>query len=323
MSSSHSQSDHANDSAGTFPVAVFESRSAGFNQQVVREFRAKNGRISGQIGGAAILLLSTVGARSKRDHTVPLHYVRDGDRLLVVAFDGDSGRRPAWYHNLLAHPMVHVETGTEAYGAVAIPAEGQDRFRLFARIAREAPEYADHQSRAFRPIPVVALERSYTMAGLDTVTTLAEGLVAIHNWLRGLLRHVRAQSDEYFAAEAGHPGSAREAAPALTLQLRQHCLAFCTALHGHHTDEDARILPDVERRYPQLRRTLERLRDEHRSVARIQAELAGLLADIRTADPDHFRAALARMCAELEAHLDYEEEALIPALADIPLPSSR
>jgi deazaflavin-dependent oxidoreductase (nitroreductase family) len=293
------------------------------NQQVVREFRAKNGRIGGQPSGAAMLLLTTVGARSGREHTVPLRYVRDGDRLLVVASGDGSARQPAWYHNLLAHPMVQVETGTETYGAVAVPAEGKDRHRLFGRIAREAPAYTDQERRALRPFPVVVLERSYPLAGLDTVTTLADGLVTIHNWLRALLRQVRAESDAHFVAQAAHHRPAGSTTTSLTLQLRQYCLAFCGALHGHHTDEDARILPDVERRHPQLRGALERLRDEHETVARIQGELAELLADIGTADPNVFRAALARMCTELEAHLEYEEEALIPVLAGVPLPSSR
>jgi deazaflavin-dependent oxidoreductase (nitroreductase family) len=304
-------------------VTVAVGKAVEFNRQIVKEFRANHGRVGAQFEGVDLLLLTTVGAKSEQEHTVPVRYVRDGGRLLIVASAGGSLCQPAWYHNLLAHPMVQVETGIETYGAVAVPAEGQERGLLFERVAREAPEYADHQARTTRLLPVVALERSYVVAGLSNVATLADGLVAIHDWLRGLLRHVRAESDAHFAARAAHHGPGDAPEPSLSLQLRQHCLAFCEALHGHHADEDARILPDLERRHPRLHDVLERLRDEHRIVAQIQGELAELLADIRTAEPSRFRTELDRMCTELEAHLDYEEESLIPVLADIPLPSAR
>ena len=41
---------------------------------------------------------------------------------------------------------------------------------------------------------------------------------------------------------------------------------------------------------------------------------------VATADPDLFRAELDRMSRELNAHLDFEEESLIPVLSQIPFP---
>ncbi len=294
--------------------------SNDFTQQIIEEFRANDGRVGGPFEDAVLLLLTTVGAKSGKEHTVPLGYLRDGDRLLVVASAGGSPRHPAWYHNLLAHPMVRVETGTEAYGAVAVPAAGEQREKLFQRVVREAPGYADYQARTDRELPVVALERSHTEAGPGEVTTLAGKLVEIHTWLRGQLRHVRAEAAAYFAERDAHQGPDGAPAPGLGLQLRQHCLAFCEALHGHHASEDTVAFPELERQHPHLRESLERLRGEHRTVARIQGELQALLADIAAAEASGFRAELERMSAELEAHLDYEEESLIPVLADIPLP---
>jgi len=45
-----------------------------------------------------------------------------------------------------------------------------------------------------------------------------------------------------------------------------------------------------------------------------------MLADVGTADPDRFREELDRMAVELEGHLDFEEESLIPIQAAIPFP---
>ncbi|MFD4948151.1 hemerythrin domain-containing protein, partial [Streptomyces sp. NPDC058409] len=117
-----------------------------------------------------------------------------------------------------------------------------------------------------------------------------------------------------------HRGPGGPPAPGLGLQIRQRCLAFCNALEFHHTSEDAHLFPGIARHHPHLTDTFARLADEHRTVARIQGELAALLAGIGITDPERFRAELARMSTELNAHLDYEEEQILPLLADVPWP---
>lgn len=294
-----------------------------FNQPIIEEFRANAGKVGGPFEGGDLLLLTTTGAKSGEEHTVPLGYVRHGDLLLVVASAGGAPRHPAWYHNLLAHPMVRVEIGIETFGAVAVPAEGSRRDGLFEQVVRVAPGYADYQVRTTRTLPVVALERSEPETreeGPSEVTNLADKLLEIHTWLRSQLRHVRAEADAHFTARAAHQGPDAPPAPGLGLQLRQHCLAFCESLEFHHTSEDTYMLPALASEHPHLADTVERLREQHQTVARIQAELLALLDGIGTADPERFRTELDRMSEELRAHLDYEEESLLPILAEIPMP---
>jgi deazaflavin-dependent oxidoreductase (nitroreductase family) len=297
-----------------------EPHISDFNRPIVDEFRANGGRVGGPFEGDDLLLLTTVGARSGREHTTPLGFVRDGDRLLVVGSAGGSPHDPDWYHNLLAHPMVEVEVGTETFGAIAVPAVDAERDRLFGRIVREVPGYGDYQAQVERRLPVVVLEGSFTEAGPDDVANLADKLVEIHTWLRDQLRHVRAAADAHFAARAAHTGPGDPPPVGLNLQIRQHCLAFCESLHFHHSGEDAVMLPGLEQQHPHLRDTIERLREQHGTVAKIQGELEDALADVATADPDRFRAELDLMSQELEAHLDYEEASLLPVLAAIPFP---
>ncbi|WP_369199832.1 nitroreductase/quinone reductase family protein [Streptomyces sp. PU-14G] len=284
----------------------------------MEEFRANSGRVGGPFEGGDLLLLTTTGARTGLEQTSPLGYVRDEDgHLLVVASAGGAPRAPAWYHNLLAHPMARVEVGTESFGAVAVPTEGAERDRLFAHVVRQAPGYADYQARVSRVLPVVRLERSFPDAPF---TGLVDKLLEVHTWLRDQLRHVVAEADAYFAARTERPGGTGAPPAPLGLQLRQHCLAFCESMHTHHVSEDQGAFPVLAEKYPHLAPALARLRAEHRTVDRIRAELERLLADLTTAEPDHFRAELARMTRELEAHLDYEEEVLIPPLSEIPAP---
>lgn len=292
--------------------------SSSFNQSVIDEFRANGGKVGGPFEGGDLLLLTTVGARSGREHTVPLGYVRAEGLLLIVASAAGAAEDPQWYRNLLARPVVGVELGTEVFDAVAVPAEGSRRDRLFAAVVRAAPGYGDYQRHTERLLPVVVLEQPGDTTPRE-VASLADKLLEVHDWLRGQLRHVRAETEAHFADH----GTGAEAPPPLGLQIRQHCLAFCQGLTIHHTGEDQGVFPALAHSHPHLRDTLDRLAEEHRTVARLKDGLVALLAELGSAEPERFRAELARLSAELEAHLDHEERELLPALADIPFPPVR
>ncbi|MEU1282897.1 nitroreductase/quinone reductase family protein [Kitasatospora sp. NPDC005856] len=291
-----------------------------FNLNVIEEFRANGGRVGGPFEGGDLLLLTTTGARSGRPHTVPLGYVRAEGLLLVVASAGGAPEHPQWYRNLLVHPVVRVELGTEAFDTVAfdtvaVPAEGARRERLFAAVVRKAPGYGDYQAHTERELPVVVLERLEPPADGPApvvVRSLADKLLEAHTWLRAQLRHVRQEARSHVP---GRPA-------ALGLQLRQHCLAFCDGLTHHHTGEGSAIFPALARSRPELADVLTRLDEQHRAIGRIKEELVALLAGIAVTEPERLRTELDRMSAELEAHLDFEEAELLPVLAGIPFPPS-
>ncbi|MCX4689021.1 nitroreductase/quinone reductase family protein [Kitasatospora purpeofusca] len=299
--------------------------SLSFDQAVVEEFRARGGRVGGPFEGGDLLLLTTVGERSGREHTVPLGFVRTDGLLLVVASAAGAPEHPQWYRNLLARPLVRVELGTEVFDATAVPAEGDRRERLFEAVVRSAPGYGDYQRHTTRLLPVVVLERPGVGAGIGTeagagadapareVASLADKLLEVHDWLRAQLRQLRAETEAHLTAGAGR-------APTLGLQIRQHCLAFCQGLTVHHTGEDRGVFPALARSHPELRGVLEQLAEEHRTVARLKDELVALVSGLDSAEPEPFRAALARTADELEAHLAHEERELLPALAGIPFP---
>ncbi|GAB3740822.1 hemerythrin domain-containing protein [Nocardiopsis nanhaiensis] len=148
---------------------------------------------------------------------------------------------------------------------------------------------------------------------------LADKLFEVHGWLRDQLRQVRAEAEAYLAEREATGGG--RVPTGLSLQIRQHCLAFCESLHFHHTSEDT-MFPHLAVGYPHLKEPIERLIEEHEAVNRIRAELEGLLADLETADPVRFLAELDRMAEELAAHLEFEEGSLIPTLSEIPFPPS-
>jgi deazaflavin-dependent oxidoreductase (nitroreductase family) len=127
------------------------------NRQLIEQFRADGGV---SMGNRPLLLLTTHGRRTGEPRTSPMMYVRDGDRLLVIASNNGATHDPAWLLNLIADPKVTVEVPGETYTATAVVPHGEERDRLFAGIVKEYPFFAEHQQRAGdRTIRVVVLER--------------------------------------------------------------------------------------------------------------------------------------------------------------------
>ena len=126
-----------------------------YNRKLIEQFRASGG----DLGGRQLVLLTTTGARTGLPRTTPMMYVRDGERVLVLASNAGAARHPDWYHNLVANPAVTVELGGETYPATAEVLTGEDREQTFARIAERYAFFAEHQTGISREIPVVALVR--------------------------------------------------------------------------------------------------------------------------------------------------------------------
>jgi len=130
-----------------------------FNEGVVEQFRANQGQIlTGRFAGRRLLLLTTTGARSGLPRVAPLAFTRDGDNYVVIASKAGSPTHPDWFHNLVRHPQVTVEIGSEVFQANARITHGEERERLFAAQASLMPGFAQYQRMTTRPIPVVVLE---------------------------------------------------------------------------------------------------------------------------------------------------------------------
>ncbi|MET8828646.1 nitroreductase/quinone reductase family protein [Streptomyces sp. NPDC004610] len=297
-----------------------QSSPAALNQQVIAEFRARSGRVGGMFEGAPLLLLTTTGARSGRLHTTPAVYARDGDRLLVFASNAGAPRHPAWYHNLLADPRVSYEIGTgdgrvTRFAATAEPLRGPARERAYEEQCARDPAFTAYRAATTREIPVIVLHRpDFT----DPARTRAIGefLLRVHGELREQLASLLARFDTAPDTPETRP-------------LALHCLTLCTALHGHHTNEDG-AFTDLAHRFPELAPAIERLRRDHTRVAAMVQDIERLAEqlDADPADPAHLRAdpahipanparlraELLTLTADLERHFAYEEEQLLPTL---------
>src|SRR5262249_54850841 len=80
---------------------------------------------------------------------------------------------PDWYHNLVAHPDVTVEVGTDIFAARATVVDGAERDELFASMAAMIPVYAEYQAQITRTIPVVVLTSKEQRPSLSVSSTLS------------------------------------------------------------------------------------------------------------------------------------------------------
>jgi deazaflavin-dependent oxidoreductase (nitroreductase family) len=130
-----------------------------WNDQIIAEFRANEGKVGGPFEGAPMVILTSTGAKTGKPHTNPLMYLPDGDRVVVFASMGGAPENPQWFNNLVANPDAEAEVGTERFKVRAVVTEGEERDRLFEEQKKRYPQFGEYETQTTRTIPVVALER--------------------------------------------------------------------------------------------------------------------------------------------------------------------
>ncbi len=146
--------------ATAVPRAEFRANEQRWNAEVIAEFRANRGEVAAPYPDPPpMLLLHTIGAKSGREHIVPMRGLPDGDAFYVFGSAHGSDRHPDWYYNLLAHPDIVIELGQEIVPMHATEVRGAERDAIFARHAARFPTFADYEQRLARTIPVIRLDR--------------------------------------------------------------------------------------------------------------------------------------------------------------------
>jgi deazaflavin-dependent oxidoreductase (nitroreductase family) len=131
----------------------------GWNQKIIEEFRANDGKVGGYFANMNLLLLHTTGAKSGQKRINPVAYTRQDGKLVVIASKGGAPTNPDWYYNIVANPEVSVEVGTEKFEAQATVVEEPERTRLYDNMAEQYPGFEEYRQKADREIPVITLTR--------------------------------------------------------------------------------------------------------------------------------------------------------------------
>lgn len=121
-------------------------------------YRATNGLIGQRLVNNDMLLLTTTGRKSGNHHTVPLLYLRDQERLIVIASYGGRPNHPSWYENLIADPDAEVQILGSRRTVTARTMDTEERTTWWPEVVAAYGDYAVYQSKTDREIPLVWLE---------------------------------------------------------------------------------------------------------------------------------------------------------------------
>lgn len=134
------------------------SAERDFNQRNIDEFRANGGELGGQFEGVPLLLLTSTGAKSRRQRVNPVAYFKIDDKIYIVGSSAGRDRDPSWAFNIRARPDVSIEIGSDPSKTVtARELPRAERDRIYAVVAEQAPGFADYERRTERVIPVFEL----------------------------------------------------------------------------------------------------------------------------------------------------------------------
>lgn len=106
-----------------------------------------------------MLLLTTVGAKTGIQRTVPLAWFPDGDgRWLIVGSAGGAAKHPAWFINLATNPdQLWIEIGARKIHVRPELLKGEERETSWHRIVARARNFAGYQRNTDRELPVIRL----------------------------------------------------------------------------------------------------------------------------------------------------------------------
>jgi F420H(2)-dependent quinone reductase len=123
--------------------------------------RVTGGRVATRFRGQPIILLTTTGRKTGREHTWPLVGLPIGDGRdgwVVAGSNGGHDEHPGWYLNLQAQPDAVVGAGGRQQPVHGRDATAAERAVHWARFVDVLDTYGEYQEATDRVIPVVMLE---------------------------------------------------------------------------------------------------------------------------------------------------------------------
>ena len=112
-----------------------------------------------ELAGWTIIQLTTTGARSGQQCTMPLIATTDGERIGLIASSFGRSNNPGWYYNLKSNPICYVNNDGETVCYEAREVEGDEYEKFWGMGVSVYAGYQAYKERAsHRHIPVMVLE---------------------------------------------------------------------------------------------------------------------------------------------------------------------
>lgn len=121
-------------------------------------YEATDGAEGGDLRGMPVIVLTTVGAKSRMLRKTALMRVEHDGVYAVVASLGGAPKHPVWYFNIVKQPHVELQDGPVKRDYLAREVTGAEKATWWERAVAAYPPYADYQLKTEREIPVFVLE---------------------------------------------------------------------------------------------------------------------------------------------------------------------
>lgn len=112
-----------------------------------------------ELAGWTIIQLTTIGAKTGRQRTMPLLAGMQADKIALIASSFGREHNPGWYYNLRAHPECTVTFKGTSLPYVAREVHDEEYDKYWNLVASNYVGYEKYRKyAAHRRIPVMVLE---------------------------------------------------------------------------------------------------------------------------------------------------------------------
>lgn len=137
---------------------MFEMLFRLFIKLQIAVFRRTNGRRMAILKGMPVLLLNTVGRKSKKQRTTPVMYIRDGENYVITASNSGNEHAPGWFYNLQSTPRVTIEVPGKQLQVISSIVPSAEKTRLWSQLIAQAPFFDGYRKKTSRVIPMILLQ---------------------------------------------------------------------------------------------------------------------------------------------------------------------
>ena len=136
----------------------YEPSTAEWVRDQVEKYETSGGTSATTLRGVPVVVITSVGASSGKLRKNPVMRVEHDGVYAAVASKGGAAENPAWYRNLVEHPLVELQDQKAKGDYTARQANGDERALWWQRAVAVWPDYATYQTKTEREIPVFVLE---------------------------------------------------------------------------------------------------------------------------------------------------------------------
>jgi deazaflavin-dependent oxidoreductase (nitroreductase family) len=119
-------------------------------------YKKSGGRFADKfLRGTAVGILTTTGRKTGERRDVPLLFLREGGRVILVASSGGREKNPPWYLNLKANPDITFQIKGEVLTLTARDADEAERAEYWPKLDAMYSDFENYRSFTDRVIPIV------------------------------------------------------------------------------------------------------------------------------------------------------------------------